>query len=125
MTTLTLDEISQLQKQLADYPEALAALQSIEDCDGDIADAALSLALKAGLEPDTNETWLESYAKRFRHVACQEQFRAALAAQQVVGLINHLTLDTTCPGLLAAPVALHIVKVGVDDFCHTFDNSRV
>ena len=56
MTTLTFAEIAQLRQQLADYPEALDALQSIEDCDGDLADAALSLALKAGLEPDTNET---------------------------------------------------------------------
>lgn len=125
MTTLTLDEISQLRTQLADYPEAIEALQFIEDCDGDVADAALSLALKAGLEPDTNETWLASYAKRFRHVACQEQFRKPLAAQQVVGLINHLTQETSCPGLLAAPVALYVAKVGVDDFCYTFDNSRV
>lgn len=122
---LTPNEIDLLKTQLADYPEALDALQSIEDCDGDIADAALSLALKAGLEPDTNETWLASYAKRFRHVACQEQFRKALATQQVVGLINHLTQDTSCPGLLAAPVALYVAKLGVDEFCYTYDNSRV
>ena len=125
MTTLTFAEIAQLRQQLADYPEALDALQSIEDCDGDLADAALSLALKAGLEPDTNETWLESYAKRFRHVACQEQFRASLANQHVVGLINHLTQETSCPGLLAAPVALYITKAGIDEFCYTFDNSRM
>lgn len=125
MTILTPDEISLLQKQLADYPEAIAALQAIEDCDGDVADAALSLALKAGLEPDTNETWLASYAKRFRHVACQEQFRQPLANQQVVGLISHLTQETSCPGLLAAPVALYVAKEGVETFCYTFDNSRV
>lgn len=125
MILATPAEISQLRQQLADYPETLEALQSIEDCDGDIADAALSLALKAGLEPDTNETWLASYAKRFRHTACQEQFRQPLQEQQLMGLINHLTQETTCPGLLAAPVALFIAKTGVDQFCYTFDNSRM
>ncbi|MEL6326479.1 MAG: hypothetical protein AAFQ61_06195 [Cyanobacteria bacterium J06626_23] len=125
MTILTAEEITQLKNQLADYPDATDALQAIEDCDGDVADAALSLALKAGLEPDTNETWLASYAKRFRHVACQEQFRQSLTEHHVVGLISHLTEETTCPALLAAPVALYVAKTGVADFCYSFDNSRV
>lgn len=125
MLSLTLEEITQLKNQLADYPDALKALDFIEDCDGDIEDAALSLALKAGLEPDNNETWLASFAKRYRHVVCQPQFRTDLQSEKVVGLISGLTEETTCPALLTAPVALYIVKQGVDDFCHSLDNSRV
>jgi hypothetical protein len=118
-------EIAQLKTQLADYPDALRALQDIEDCDGDIEDAALALALKAGLEPDTNEAWLNSFAKRFRHIACQVQWRNDLLANQPMGLINCLTQETSCPALLAVPVALYIIKTGVNEFCHSFDNSRV
>ncbi|MEL6602807.1 MAG: hypothetical protein AAFP20_06210 [Cyanobacteria bacterium J06614_10] len=125
MITLTPDEISQLQACLADYPDAIAALQEISDCDGDIEDAAISLALRAGQEPDTNEQWLAGFSKRYRHIACQPQFREALLADQPGTLVNYLTQESDCPALLAAPVAIYIFKSGVEHFCHSFDNSRV
>jgi hypothetical protein len=121
---LTLSEIDQFRPQLADYPDALIALQTLEDCDGDLADAALSLALKANLEPDASEDWLASFAKRYRHIACQSPFRADLNAGAIVGLVNHLTQETSCPSLLAVPIALYVVKSGVDQFCYSLDHSR-
>ncbi|MBE9061510.1 hypothetical protein [cf. Phormidesmis sp. LEGE 11477] len=125
MIVLTSEEITQLTACLADYPDAIAALQEISDCDGDIEDAAISLALRAGQEPDTNDRWLASFSKRYRHIACQTQFRDALSAHQPGTLVNHLTQETDCPALLAAPVAIYIFKSGVDDFCHSFDYARV
>ncbi|MEO1620220.1 MAG: hypothetical protein AAFU53_04205 [Cyanobacteria bacterium J06632_3] len=125
MVILTDREIAQLQACLADYPDAIAALQAIADCDGDIEDAAVSLALKAGQEPDSNEQWLAGFSKRYRHIACQNQFREALLAGQPGTLVNHLTQETDCPALLAAPVAIYIFKSGVETFCHSLDNSRV
>ncbi|MEM8612405.1 MAG: hypothetical protein AAGF93_10335 [Cyanobacteria bacterium P01_H01_bin.105] len=125
MLSIPLIEITQLIKRLADYPEALRSLQEIEDCDGDLNDAALSLALKAGLEPTENDGWLEGFAKRYRHIACLPEFRADLMAQQVAGLSQHLTQNSQCPNLLAVPVALYISKIGVNAFCQSFDNSRV
>ena len=125
MITLTPDELSQLQACLADYPDAIAALQEISDCDGDIEDAAISLALRAGQEPDTNEQWLAGFSKRYRHIACQPQFREALLAGQPGTLVNYLTQESDCPALLAAPVVIYVLKSGVEHFCHSFDNSRV
>jgi hypothetical protein len=125
MIVLTSEEIAQLTACLADYPDALTALQEISDCDGDIEDAAISLALRAGQEPDTNDQWLASFSKRYRHIACQAQFRDALIAHQPGTLVNHLTQQTDCPALLAAPVAIYIFKSGVESFCHSFDNARV
>jgi len=125
MIILTLAEINQFNASLADYPEARRALQEIEDCDGDLEDAAISLALRAGQEPDTNEQWLASFSKRYRHIACQPQFRQALTAAQPGTFVNHLTQETDCPALLAAPVALYIIKSGITQFCHSFDNARV
>ncbi|MFG6097550.1 hypothetical protein SPB21_19960 [Leptothoe sp. ISB3NOV94-8A] len=125
MLSIPLIEITQLVEQLADYPEALRSLQEIEDCDGDLNDAALSLALRAGLEPTENDGWLEGFAKRYRHIACLPEFRANLTKQQIVGLIQHLTHNSQCPNLLAVPVVLYISKTGVDHFCQSFDNSRV
>lgn len=125
MIVLTPEEIAQFTVCLADYPDALIALQEIGDCDGDIEDAAISLSLRAGQEPDTNEQWLAGFSKRYRHIACQSQFRQLLLDAQPVALVNHLTQETDCPPLLAAPVALYIFKLGVKSFCHSFDNSRV
>ncbi|MDV3351529.1 hypothetical protein D0962_10460 [Leptolyngbyaceae cyanobacterium CCMR0082] len=125
MLSIPLIEITQLVEQLADYPEALRSLQEIEDCDGDLNDAALSLALRAGLEPTENDGWLEGFAKRYRHIACLPEFRANLTKQQIIGLIQHLTHNSQCPNLLAVPVVLYISKTGVDHFCQSFDNSRV
>ncbi|MGD1856043.1 MAG: hypothetical protein ACFB2W_17520 [Leptolyngbyaceae cyanobacterium] len=125
MLSIPLIEITRLIERLADYPEALRSLQEIEDCDGDLNDAALSLALKAGLEPTENDGWLQGFAKRYRHIACLPEFRAELANQQVVSLSQHLTQNSHCPNLLAVPVALYISKTGVNEFCESFDNSRV
>lgn len=125
MLSIPLTEITQLVERLADYPEALRSLQEIEDCAGDLNDAALSLALKAGLEPTQNEGWLEGFAKRYRHIVCLPEFRADLSAQKIVSLAQHLTQNSQCPNLLAVPVALYVSKTGVDEFCDSFDNSRI
>ncbi|MGB3297334.1 MAG: hypothetical protein WBA76_03615 [Phormidesmis sp.] len=125
MILLTPEEITQLRARLADYPKALAALQEIEDCDGDVEDAAISLALKAGQEPDSNEQWLAGFSKRYRHIACQMQFREAISAGQLSTLIHTLTEETDCPALMAPAVAIYVFKSGVASFCHSFDNSRV
>lgn len=125
MISIPLTEITQLVERLADYPEALRSLQEVEDCAGDLNDAALSLALKAGLEPTQNEGWLDGFAKRYRHMACLPEFRADLTAQKVVSLVQHLTQNSQCPNLLAVPIALYVSKTGVDEFCDSFDNSRV
>lgn len=125
MILLTPAEITQLRSGLADYPHALEALQEIEDCDGDVEDAAISLALKSGQEPDTHEQWLASFSKRYRHIACHPQFREDLTAGQISSLVNHLTQETDCPPLIAAPIAIYIYHFGTDRFCSSLDHSRI
>ena len=125
MLSIPLLEITQLIEKLTDYPEALRSLQEIEDCDGDLNDAALSLALKAGLEPTENDGWLQGFAKRYRHIACLQDFRADLKEQRVISLAQTLIQNSHCPNLLAVPIALYVSKTGVDSFCESFDNSRV
>lgn len=124
MIILSPAEIAQMKAALADYPEAVTALQEIEDCDGDIEDAAISLALRSGQEPDTHEQWLAGFSKRYRHIACQPQFREALAAGQLTPFIHHLSQETDCPALIATPVAIYVAKEGLDGFCQSFDSSR-
>ncbi|MEO0647872.1 MAG: hypothetical protein AAFZ17_17250 [Cyanobacteria bacterium J06650_10] len=125
MIILTPEEINHFKTRLIEYPEALKAIQEIEDCDGDLEDAAISLALRAGQEPDTNEQWLASFSKRYRHIACQSQFRQALTEAQPEKLVQYLANKTDCPALLATPVAIYVTQFDVDAFCHSFDTSRI
>lgn len=125
MIVITSEEITRLKSSFADMPAALEALQEIEDCDGDVADAAISLALKSDQEPDTNEQWLGDFSKRYRHVVCRPEWRGAIAQEAVKELVAHLIKETDCPELIALPVALYVQKTGADNFCHSFDNSRI
>lgn len=125
MIVLTSEEIACLKDNLADLPSALEAMQEIEDCDGDVEDAAISLALKSDQEPDTNEEWLGDFSKRYRHVVCREEWRGAIAQGEVKELVTYLAESTDCPELIALPVALYVYKTEIDSFCHSFDNSRV
>lgn len=125
MIILTSEEITRLKSSFAEMPVVLEALREIEDCDGDVEDAAISLALKSDQQPDTNEQWLGDFSKRYRHVVCQEGFRGAIEQEDLKALVMHLAQKTDCPELIALPVALYVYKTGVGNFCHSFDNSRV
>jgi hypothetical protein len=52
MTQVTPEEIALFRVQLADYPDALAALEEIEECEGDLEDAAMVLAIRVGQQPE-------------------------------------------------------------------------
>lgn len=118
-------DIERLREELVEYPDAIAALDVIADCEGDLNDAAISLALRVGQEPNTSEDWLASYAKRFRHVLCRAELRTDFNHGRLQPILTTLQVDTTCPTLLALPVALHALEAGIDEFCYSFDHSRI
>ncbi|MBE9177751.1 hypothetical protein IQ268_04045 [Oculatella sp. LEGE 06141] len=117
MIRVTLDEIEQYRTELADNAAALKALDMIEDCEGDIEDAAIALALQAGQEPDRSDQWLDGLAKRWRYFLCQTGMKDALAAGSMTQAIKLLAAETTIPPLLATPVVIYVLKTGVSDFC--------
>ena len=41
MTQVTPEEVARFRTQLVDYPDAINALQVIEDCEGNLEDAAM------------------------------------------------------------------------------------
>ena len=118
MIILTSQEIARYRSELADDAHALEALDMIENCEGDIEDAAISLALRAGQEPNTSDRWLDGFAKRCRVVICQSNFRSQLENGNVKEMVQYLIVQKICPRILAAPVVIYVVKIGVDDFCN-------
>lgn len=114
-------EIEQFRSQLADYPDALAALNEIEDCDGDLEDASIALGIQVGQEPDTNDRWIEGLAKRWRHVICQAELKDNFATELTGNTLLALTEHTTLPLKLATPVAIYVIKTGIQAFCEPLE----
>jgi hypothetical protein len=105
MVIITSQQIAQFRSQLAEYPEALKALDAIEDCEGNIEDAAISLAIQAGQEPNISENWLDGLAKRSRVAICKSDLVAA----------------KTCPEILVTSVIIYVFKTGVNEFCEPLE----
>lgn len=126
MVTLTIHEVEHYRAALADYPEALRALEVVDDCDGDLEDAAIVLALRVGQEPDRSDRWLESVAKRWRAVLCGAtlpgaEIRSALETEQVATAVRSLVSQAGISADLATPIVLFVLKTGIDDFCRPLE----
>ena len=125
MTTVTSKEIAQFRSQLADNPSAMEALDIIEDCEGDLEDAAMTLAIRAGQEPErANSEWLDALARKWRAVICQEEFRHNLLDGSVKEMMEHLKTIPSFPQILATPVLIYVVKQGADNFCEPLDSLK-
>jgi hypothetical protein len=115
-------EIARLRSQLLEYPDALLALETIADCEGDLEDAAMSLAIRAGQEPGLdNSVWLPALAKRCRAVLCQDDLRVDLINGNWATALHLLQTSKVCPNILAVTVLLYIENVGIDRFCAPLD----
>lgn len=119
MDLVTPEEIAQFRRQFANYPPALKALEFLEDCEGDLEDAAISLAIRAGQQPQQdNAAWLASLAKRCRSAICQEIMRDNLSRGALDKVAIALANLDLIPAVLAAPIVIYALKQGIDDFCH-------
>ncbi len=118
---LTFPEIAQWRSQLFEYPDALKALDEIENCDGDLEDAAIGLAIHAGQEPNTSERWLEGLAKRYRAVICQQDLKNDLLNDNWTKVVSHLVKEQICPPILVTPVVIYVAKTGVEAFCQPLE----
>ncbi len=119
MTTVTAEEIEKFRAQLVDYPEAIAALDEIEACEGNLEDAAVVLGIQTGQEPDRGASeWLVGISKRCRPILCQEDFRDEIMAGLLAGAVEALLTSTLIPPGLATPVVIYAFKIGIKKFCN-------
>ena len=116
MIQLTSQEISQYRDQLSYCDSAMIALEAIEDCEGDLEDAATSLAIKVGQNIDRVD-WLDGIAKRCRVAICQENFREDLQGNNIASIVDYLLETDLCPPILVTPIIIYVLKQGIDDFC--------
>jgi hypothetical protein len=114
--------IAELQAVFVDIPEAIASLETISDCEGDLEDAAVTLAIRAGQQPDINNSeWLDGLAKKCRVAICQSEFRNDMVNGNFMTLFQHFVQIKICPQLLILPVLLYVHELGVNRFCKPLD----
>jgi hypothetical protein len=121
MLTITLDEISQFRSQMADNPEVLAALDAIEDCEGNLEAAAQLIAVEttdAEVSLRANSNYLEKLAEKLSNIICQEEFDELMTGV-LTAAIAYLAASGNIPVALATPVVIYVAKIGAKKFCET------
>ncbi|WP_330202989.1 hypothetical protein [Cyanobacterium sp. Dongsha4] len=113
---LTSQEISYYRDQLSDCEPAMKSLDIIEDAEGDLEDAATSIALAIGQTPDRVD-WLDGWAKRCRVAICEVSFRSDLEDNYIENAVKYLLEKKICPPLLITPLLIYVVKNGIEQFC--------
>ena len=125
MTTVLSEEIAQFRSQLEDYPEVLQALNVIEECDGNLEDAAEILAIQAGAEivrGEEGKNLLEKYAQKLRPVICTKEFENAFINGSFAVVVTLLAISPpTIPLILLTPVLLYVSQKGWSNFCKDCD----
>jgi len=121
MITVTPEEITQFSSQLVDSPEALAALDAIEECKGNLEAAAQLIAVETtdtevSLRGDSN--YLEKLAQKLSKIICQEEFDDLMTGV-LTAAIATLAASGNIPVALATPVVIYVAKIGVRQFCGT------
>jgi hypothetical protein len=115
MTTITQEEIDQFREQLRDYPEALASLDVIQECDGHLEDAVTLLMMReTGKEPDRGVgEWLQ----KCRTAICQEDVKEALASGLIAPAIEPLGISMGFPPGTATALGILAFKIGIKKLC--------
>lgn len=119
-TQVTPEEIAQYREQFSDYPESLDALDLIEECDGDLKQAASSLALESGIVISKKmPNILDELAQKCRNIVCDEVFINELMAGVLTAGVTSLTASGQIPAALATPVVIYLAKKGVKKWCES------
>jgi len=115
MITVTPEEISQFRRQLANSPEALTALDTIEECDGYLDDAVALLVMReTAQEADRGLIdWLE----KCRQFFCQEEVREALESGLLAPAIEAIAIGVPIPPGMATALSICVFKLGAKKFC--------
>ena len=122
-THLTPEEIQNYREQFKDYPEALDALDLIDESDGDLIESANLLAAEAGIEISSRAgedvNILDKLAQKCRSIICDEDFMDDLMSGLLTAGVATLTVSGQIPQAVATPVVIYLTKKGVKIWCQS------
>jgi len=122
MTVVTQTEIEQFREQLIkNYPEALPNLDTIQECEGNLEDAAQVIVLEAG-EEEVQSDLLEKLSNLCRSVICKEDMKEELPVL-IAAIAEFLGSSSGFPPGLATPIAIFVTKRGMKNFCQSTDSN--
>ena len=113
--TVTAEEIARFREQLKHYPEALAALDTIQECEGNLEEAARAIAIAAG-NTDVESDLLGTLSTRCRTVICQEDMKEKMPVL-IAAIAEFLASSSGFPSRLATPIALFALDKGSENVC--------
>ncbi|MEG4581841.1 hypothetical protein QUA71_19825 [Microcoleus sp. MON1_C5] len=123
MTIVTESEIERYRLQLAEYPDALKALDVLEDCEGDLEYAAETIAIVSGelkndlAEKDPNQpSLLHKQFERLRPHICTQAFKDVLnqGSGAALGWLITAAIYSALPLTL---ILIYISTRALDEFC--------
>lgn len=127
MTLVTQAEIEQFREQLKDYPEALVAVDVIEEYEGNLAEAAKAIAIRNDIEGIADyglSDWFFEMLQECRDFICQPKYqnlRENYLPALIPPLADCLAASLGClPGvaaIIAVPFAAYIKEEGMEKFC--------
>ncbi|MEH2196981.1 hypothetical protein [Nostoc sp.] len=116
MITVTPEEISKFRSQLADLPQALVALDAIEECEGYLDDAVPLLVMReTAQEADRS---LNDLLEKCRQFICQEEVRQFLESGLIAPIVEPLAVSAGIPLGTATALSILVFKLGVRKFCN-------
>jgi hypothetical protein len=115
---VTPEEIAKFRSELVGYPQAIADLDVIERCEGNLEQAARVLARRTGVEEVKSGANWQSALQKACEIVCDEKFKAGLVPGLIAGLIGALaTSGSPLLAAVATPTSIYIAQVGIDAFC--------
>ncbi|OBQ41701.1 MAG: hypothetical protein AN485_01440 [Anabaena sp. MDT14b] len=124
---LTSEQIAKYRSELADNSDFLAALDVIEEWDGDLADAAESIATRNGIEgveDNADMRWFVAVLNKCRESICQQRYeivREKIVPALIPTLTEMVAASFLCPPgiatLLSTPIAIYVQEEGMNKFC--------
>ena len=117
---VTAEEIAQFRAELADNPQALADLDMIDRCDGDLEYAAIRLVRRSNIDivRAEGEGFWQQAITQARQLICHDHIRQDIAPDILGGLVGlFITSGNPILEVVATTLAIYIVKKRLDNFC--------
>ena len=117
---VTAEEIAQFRAELADNPQALADLDMIDRCDGDLEYAAIRLVRRSNIDivRAEGESFWQQAITQARQLICHDHIRQDIAPNILGGLVGLLaTSGNPVLVVVATPLAIHVFRETLDNFC--------
>jgi hypothetical protein len=127
MTIVTPEEIAKFRSELANDPEALEALDVVEECKGNLEDATEVLMVQVGKdifrlenEDDDDEDLLKKLADKLRPFICTKEFENAFLNGSFAVIVTALSVSAMAPVIVVTPVVLYVSHKKLNNFCKDY-----